>query len=94
MGAVLCGALTRVKHPWEAHRINDRSFVDLSYIQGVPINLGLNVVLRSRSESSTPATSTVCGTFQFVGVKVNDVGETVPSLGSSEIRLMVTSDVG
>jgi len=39
-------------------------------------------------------TVTICGVFQFAGVNVTLVGETVPSLVSSDDRPIVTSAVG
>ena len=44
--------------------------------------------------SSTPVTVTVCGVFQFAGVKVRLTGETVPSLVLLDDKSMVTSAVG
>ena len=36
----------------------------------------------SSTKSSTPVTVTVCGTFQFAAVNVNEAAETVPSVVS------------
>jgi len=39
-------------------------------------------------------TVTICGVFQFAGVNVTLVGETVPSLVSLDVKPIVTSAVG
>ena len=44
--------------------------------------------------SSIPVTVTVWGVSQLLGVNVNDVGETVPSVVSSDESGIVTSSVG
>ena len=44
--------------------------------------------------SSTPVTVTVCGVFQFAGVKVSVVTESVPSVRSPLVKLITTSDAG
>src|SRR4051812_37434813 len=51
-------------------------------------------MLPSSRLSSTPVTVTVCGVLQLAEVKVNDAGETVPSVVSLELRPIVTLAVG
>src|SRR6185436_5335920 len=48
----------------------------------------------SSTASFTPATVTVCGTFQSVAVNVRLTAEAVPSDGSLEATGMTTSAVG
>src|SRR6187399_1562907 len=51
-------------------------------------------MLPSANASSTPVTVTVCGMFQFAGVKVKLAGATVPSVVSLDDNGIVTFAVG
>src|SRR5690606_32675628 len=69
------------------------------YTTALPIlaagpNTMLYATSPSSTASSTPETATICGTFQFSGVNVRLLAETVPSVVLLEATAMVTAAVG